>query len=618
MIRLPLEQTGFKQLNLGDRLGLGDLWSSFNLSLSKKLGSLMASGRMILNINTDDDAQLDEPPSAFKSFISSSPDIWAIAGDFMWSSSTGGPNDTFAQDATASTPSTLDSDNSDLLVAFQVLIASPASSRNVPYLNTSKAWATINNGIATTAGMHQMTFFRAQNRVYIVDDNGAGISSIDSALSPTNVAASTQYTLNDLVDGSGVSVGSEISCMSSNSNRIGIGTINRSGSTCRFYTWDGSQSSGPNESYIVDASGILTVIVVDDVFTIFTTRGQLMQLNGGTFVEIARLPLEEAPLKLPVTLATDRPVHFNGMSLVDGNIEILINTQLWDTNSTIREKCPSGIWCYDRETRNFYHKRSIGHTKSGGTIVEYGQSKINKVGALAEVEVPSTSITQGSVNGKIMAGVQYYTDATTTKNGIFYDDSNDTLQKAFSFVTQKIYTQDLNQKALTSIWQWVYLVLGRRLLNSTDKIVFKARNREEEATEATITYTSTTTFTVPTASFTTAPAVGDEVEILQGVGAGRCAHLTVVTTNGSNYEVTVDETITGATTQTAKARFQTWKKIFAFTQSDDSARDILDSPIDLSQFGASPWLQVKVWGLLTGKNEISSLIISNKAQEAIE
>lgn len=443
-----------------------------------------------------------------------------------------------------------------------------------------------------------------------MDDNAAGISVIFGT-TPTNVAASTQYTLNDLVEGTGTVVGSQISCIASNTNRIGIGTINKSGSTCKFYTWDGSLGGGgtygPNEEYSFDASGILAVIVVDDVFTVFDTKGRLSQLNGGTFTEIARLPVDELPMKVP-SVATGNAVHYNGMSLVDGNIEILINTQLWDTNSTIYEKCPSGVWCYDRETKHFYHKRSLGHTKTGGTIVDYGQSKLSAVGALSEVELLVTSSpTQGSVVGKILAGATYFTDATTTKAGIFYDDSNDTLQKAGCFVTQKLFSPNISDT-----WQKIYIRF-RKFLSATDKIVIKYRTEDDEPTEATITYATTTTLTVPTASFTTAPAVGDEIEIIQGVGAGRCCHITAIVTNGSNYEITVDETITGATTQTAKARFQSWKKIGAYSAQTD---DFIKYPI--TEGNTSTWIQFKIWILWTGKNEIYDLIVSSKVNEAIE
>lgn len=609
MIRLPINYVaGLIQKNLGDKFNPSDLWGSFNLDLSKKLGTLLVSPRMLLNINTDDDAQLDAPPVAFRAFITSTPDIWAIAGAFMWSTSTGGPNDTFAQDATGSTPTNLSSDQSDMDVFGASLVVT--GSNDIYLLSSSKTWSALSNSLASSSGIHALTVFRAQNKTYIIDDNAAGVTSLNVNLSTVVLSTSgSQYSLNDLVEGAGGNVGSELSCIASKSDLIGIGTINKSGSTCKFYVWDGSQASGPNNYYKLYASGILAVIVVDDTFVVFDTKGRLLQLNGGTFTELARLPLGGATLKLPLSTPTSRPVHFNGMSLVDGNIEILINTQLWETNSPIKENVPSGIWCYDRRTKNFYHKRSIGLTKSGGTITDYGASKLSLVGALSEVEVISTDITQGSINGQVLAGCSYFTTATVTKSGIFYDDSNDTLQKAAVMVSGKMFSPNIKDN-----WRRFYCRL-RKFLNSTDKIVLKARSKEDVAVEATITYTSTTQFTVPTASFSTAPSVGDEVEILQGIGAGRCAHITVISTNGANYEVTVDETITGATTQTAKARFQTWRKIGTFSSQTD---DVMDFPLTDSEISASVWIQFKLWILWTGKNEIHDFVIANTANQEIE
>jgi hypothetical protein len=181
-------------------------------------------------------------------------------------------------------------------------------------------------------------------------------------------------------------------------------------------------------------------------------------------------------------------------------------------------------------------------------------------------------------------------------------------KKAGSFTTSKIFSPNI-----TDIWQKISLRF-RRFLNATDKIVIKARTIEDEPIEATITYLNTTSFTVSASSFTTAPLVGDEVEIIQGVGAGRCAHITSVS-GTTTLTIVVDETITGATTQTAIARFQTWKKLGSYNSESD---DFFPCPIDSSLIGSTPWIQFKVWILWTGRDELHDLIISSKANQAIE
>ena len=103
--------------------------------------------------------------------------------------------------------------------------------------------------------------------------------------------------------------------------------------------------------------------------------------------------------------------------------------------------------------------------------------------------------------------------------------------------------------------------------------------------------------------------VGDEVEIVQGVGAGRTAHITVISgAHAASQTITVDETITGATTQTAKARFQTWKKIATYNSQSD---EMSNFPVP----EGSNWVQFKIWMLWTGKNEIHDALLINKVRE---
>ncbi|MFK5284045.1 hypothetical protein ACI3PL_31150, partial [Lacticaseibacillus paracasei] len=74
----------------------------------------------------------------------------------------------------------------------------------------------------------------------------------------------------------------------------------------------------------------------------------------------------------------------------------------------------------------------------------------------------------------------------------------------------------------------------------------------------------TTTFTVPNSSidltsYWTANT-GAEVEITQGLGSVKCAHIINTSLAGGTWTVTVDETFTSAT-GTSKARFAFWNKM---------------------------------------------------------
>lgn len=591
-MKIP-KNTILNQNNRGDRLG--DIWASYNLDLTSNYGVAKVSPRMLLNVNVSDLANLGVP-CAFKFFTTSNPYIWAIAGARLFKAN-GGPNTAFAQDGTSGTPTSLNSDSSDLAV-FKSSLCITGASTSMFILGSDGAFDTpVANALADSSGLHQMTYFRAQNKLYTVDDNSAGISSLASDLSTVVLSTSGyQYSLNDLVEGSGVNIGNKISWIASNTSRIWIGTINQSGGQCKIYAWDGSQASGPNEEYRVSANGTLACVIKDDQPVVIDTRGRLLQLNGGAFVEFARLPFQEKDTPTTYfTNATGRLVHYNGMSITKDRINILVNSQLYDTNSTNKENIPAGIWEWTAET-GLYHKASLGLTKTGVSITDYGQQKLSAVGALVEMDFPSNSITQGSINGKFICGAAYYTNATTTTKGIFYDDTGDTHAK-YGYLT----TSWLTSKEDKSVWKDLILRIGK-LLNSTDKIVVKYKTEKSTPVEFTGTWTSTSSFTTST---NIVGKEGYEVEILSGTGAGKTAHLLTTGYNATNYVGTLDDTFTGVTTGTFKARVQDWKKMSEFSdQQDDSPTFIFHDAPD------SVKIQIKICLEWVGENELLDIFLN--------
>jgi hypothetical protein len=131
--------------------------------------------------------------------------------------------------------------------------------------------------------------------------------------------------------------------------------------------------------------------------------------------------------------------------------------------------------------------------------------------------------------------------------------------------------------------------------------------------EASITwYNNTTTF--KTTSTITTWSVGDEVEILQGAGSGKCAHIVSITDIGGGFnEVLLDETFTGVTnTATAKARAQKWKKLGSYSAlTEENWSTIIPT-------GSSNWIQFKVCLQGTGANEFYDMtLITKESQKAI-
>lgn len=563
--------------------GFGSLWASKNLDLTSKIGVTRVSPRMILNVSSSDLSNLGVL-SAVEYFRTSSGFVWAAAGSRMFYS-TAGPNTTFIQDATGSTPTNLSSNQTDIKV-FNGKLHVTGATTSIYTLSSGGAWGTSSDSLTDSGGLHQMTYFRAQNKLYIVDDNNKSIGSLNT--SDVYPDLGLQYTLEDLCDNNA----NIISCITSNSTRIWIGTISFTGYTY-IYSWDGSQTSGPNEAYLIPTKGILSMVILNEIPHALDVEGRLWAFNGGTFVDIDRLPLDTDTWGSYFGQVVNRPVHYNGMRVVNGRINVLLNASLWDTSDTIKPNFTSGIWERDPDI-GFYHKYSLGLSKSGGTINDFGAERLGDIGALGYVDVPDNEFTAGSVNGKVICGAEYYSDATNTLKGLFYNDSDDTLQKYGYLITEPIYSPEILDNYVS------LYARHKKLLDADDFVALKYITEELNPTEFTIEWVSDTDFI--TSTDPTSYEVGNEVEIVQGPGAGKSGHITAIQEQAteSNWLVSLDETFTGVSGNTAKARFDIWKK--AASRSDQTVQ-FSKFPIGTS----SAWIRLKLCMQFKGKDELKDL-----------
>jgi hypothetical protein len=122
-----------------------------------------------------------------------------------------------------------------------------------------------------------------------------------------------------------------------------------------------------------------------------------------------------------------------------------------------------------------------------------------------------------------------------------------------------------------------------------------------------VIWTSTTTFTTTNAEWADA-VVGDEVEILQGAGAGILGHIVSVLENAGTYTVTIDETFDYFEAgDDATAVFRNWKKWKTIEYGDSNAGQYYIS----EQLGSKgKFIQMKIE--LRGVNvTIEELLIDN-------
>ena len=571
------------QSNRGDIYG--SIWSSFNIDLTAQRDSGRGNVRLGRTLLGATSASLTNMgvPIAFRRYGNST---YAIAGTRVFKNGAA-LTSTWAE--VSSTPTNFSNRYSDMEIFNNYLYFSEGSDNDIARYDGS-SWTEIAVNEISASKPHMMCTYA--DRLYI-----SGADSDDSIIVSMNIA----QTVATLGNSNTMRIYDEsrniITFLRPVSNGIWIGTVNSRGGKGTVYFWNGEQQSA-NASYRLQSAGALAGVIKDDVLYIMDADGRLMAFNGGTFVEIDRLPIKENYLTYGIGVYNERWIHPNGMTVADDRILILIDNEYYTAalDGTIEENVPSGIWEWSEET-GLYHKYALSHTPvsgaGGGSIYDWGQNRINTAGALNFIKQNSNP---SNDNGTIFAGASVYTNATSTINGIFIDDLNDTVQKNGYLVTPRIYSD-----AITDSWQKIY-IRHKKLLDSSDKIIVKYRTSEVAPTEATITWIAddTVTSTTDLSDY----VVGDEMEVTQGRGGGKCAHITDISESGGTYTVVLDDTFINVAS-TGKARFQKWIKS---SITNTQLQSFHEYPIDM----IDTWIQFKICMQFTGENEIDDLVLVNQ------
>lgn len=591
MIYLPPRET--KQLKQTNRSKIfGDMWASYNLDLQSEQGVIRVSPRMKIAENSTSEANMGLPV-AFRHFEGR---IFTIAGTRVFKGSTTEiPNTAYTEDTDTGAKTNYNSLYSDMEV-FNGRLYTTTEDELMRKATAggagTGAWTEIDNAFTSETTPHPLCYFKKYNRLYYVDQPGGNdnfIASIDTA----EAISSGSYEVNLGV------TGEVVKCMRATSNAIFIATVVSSGGNVNgnlkgsVYEWDGISSTVTNR-YELDSAGAMAMCISNDIPYIMDTRGILLEYRGYGFEEIGRLPMDERlRLDTPIT-GNNGYIHPNGLIPTEnGTFLALVNNSLVTGNPL--ENMNAGVWEWSKEN-GFVHKMSMSYTESS-TITDYGQGNLSAVGALIDMNRYSTS---ASRNGRYLAGATYYTNATSTAHAVFYDDSNNTLQKAGYLVSSWKLSSVIKEK-----WEQIGMIF-RELLGATDKIILKYRTREDDPIYDTITWNDTSSFHIST---DVDGCEGYEVEIVQGVGAGRTFHISSISSS-SPWRVNLDETFTGAT-GTAKARIQNWKKIVDVDQQ--SIESVLKSI-----GSAAERIQIKCWMLFTGNGEVYEISVGTDEHTKIK
>jgi len=597
-MNIPIPQNDrWTQLNKGDYSGM--IYSSRNIDLNFKEGSVRPSHHVLNTTKIGSVLSEDTVATTFAKFTStvgavSTDRIWTQFGSNMYQAAS--EDAAFIEDTTSSSPADLVKGETDIKTFGANMYV---ATRGKIYKRTTTAWSTLTTSVASNKKLLEVY----ADRLFFVN----AAQTIRSMNVAETIETSGPNTLDlDVEENKGL----EISCMRAVSNGIWIGTTSNKGGRAKMFFWDGETADTVEFGKKINASGVLSIVIKDDRPYIFDTKGVLSTYNGSFFQEVARVDIDNKQLKnFNEDDTNNRFVCPNGMIEVDGEILINFNARPDDSTDTLPIKTPSGILAYN-EVNGLYHKHVLSGQTDSSTVADGGQLELVMAGALLPLEGDVT-LSDKDKQSDFLAGYSYkdLSGDITFATGI-HDKRGfrETLQKVGLITLPKIRSNEIQEQ-----WQ-KFVTFIKPFTNTTDKIVVKYRVQEYIPVETSITWVNSTSFTSTDASWAAIKTGFDacggyEVEGIWGDGSGYLSHITNIEESGGTYTVTIDETIDGVTTRTAKVRVDRWFKAGDFTDADNML-----SHMEFLTDKPSSWIQYRVY-MLGSDIELERLLSISKVNK---
>lgn len=577
----------------------GSLSRTFNVDLEQDKGKITLSRR--LNRNTTLDS-LDLANAATSFFADR---YFSIVDGTIYKSSAdteGDPNVGMIADTSTGTPTDL-LDLSDLKLFNGRLYALGEDFYKKDGSVHTSTWVDLSY---TGTSRYFRTSDVYANRLYFSEfTNGKG--SVYSITTADIITTSGANTL-DLPDYNYIA-----SSIRAASDGLWIAASNRTTGRAKVYKWDGVTENTIDASYNIPDVSIKSLIIHNDRPYIVTGCGIIMTFNGSFFEEIARFPFDN---KKPYNFASvdrDGWTHDNAIAVIDGQIHILISNKPLDSNVDLNKnnRLYGGIWVLN-EQNWLYHKYAFS---AGGwnSSANYAANpvNINKVGALFQAAT-YYKIDDFEKVGKFMCTADYY-DSGTLYGGIFaisdsYEDGNDTSYELLANLGWYV-TSQIQAEQVTESWQDI-IIAFKKLANSTDHIVIKARSNDDDGYYANATFTSTTTFTSTDTTMANIKTDFDnnedqEITFLDTKNGGWCSHIENIAESGGTYTVTVDETLP-STSVSSDFYVEKWNKLGTITDSNNELTwDRFAVGLD-----GKTWVQFKVFMIGKGTSPTIERLIS--------
>lgn len=571
------------QVNRGDILG--SIWSSRNIDLKKKHGSVLTSPKLVVTT---------------KSGVINNPTDLAV--EFTQAIVTvGGLNSERYLTAAGKIAETLTTEN-----AFQTDIGTPGAglmdpSKDLIFAFNGGFYCVIDDTIYKRSGAVWPGFITDtledekhlyavyNDRVYITNDTTVYSMNTSDVLATTG-----SYTL-DIQAANASNEDLFISCIRADSRGLWIGTSHAKNGRGKVFFWDGVTANTVEIERYIDGGSAMAMAIKDEVPYVLDERGYLMAYNGSYFEEVARFDLEDIDRdRFDNTQDNDRWIHPNGMQTIDGEILMAVNMKPNDTNDQQPIKHPSGIYAYNTDY-GLYHKYSFTSQMDNTTVTDMGYPQIEAVGAL----YPLNNETNNDENDEIsdfVVGYAYKEDNSTTryviakndKRGLDLDSASRTKASVITFT--KWFSTEVQEN-----WEKFYAFI-KPLSNSTDKIVLKYRVQEHTPVDGDITWTEGDRFLTSDSVWDAVKTNLDlgieyEFEGLSGEGAGYISKIVSMTGGSGVYEVVIGDIISGVQNgSTARCRVDRWVEVDDI--SDDEA---LESYVEFNPETSSTWIQFKLY-----------------------
>lgn len=591
--QIPSEDKLFIQSNKSDVFG--NLFATWNLDFNVNPGKVRVSNGLTILSSSVDDVDLGLPYAFVRSSADGTDRWWAACGAVLFkNTNTSSISSAFTQDEIGSSPTTLlvaQSDiidfNGALIVTLNTEIARLSTTWNAVWWGTTLVQTALTTGVP-----HPLNVTKKTNYLCIGDANKMHTVDKNSNARASRVILPTEF---------------EIIWIRSGQTETWIGARNKFTQEAEVFYWD-EYAENYNRSYRLKHPVTFAGVIKDEVPYTVNGLGQLLKFTGNGFDEVAVFPVYgQANSDLRDGNTPRRNIHRNGMTVSEDVVHINIFSEVNSALASFLPRFPSGVWTYD-EKQGLRHKYGISQYDTGdASELDYGAMRLGTTGAIVATQ-PN--------DGLFLIGNTVPTSATATMTAISYVQEQQGLNNRGHFISSIF-----ESSAFEDIYKDILLTF-KRFKNSGDRIIIKYRaiKNPNYPIILTGTWSDTNTFTTTTAALGSLAnmAVGDEVMIIRGRGAGATAHISAVSEAGGTYTVDLDEIINANLSGTFHAVVQEYKKAAVIsTQSIERQSFNLDIPGTFIQLKIELRTAPGGTALKGDSPELEKVVVNSSPEETI-